>query len=37
MELKLVVVDDHPLVREGIAMRIGMYPDLKSCDGCSRI
>lgn len=24
-------MDDHPLVREGIAMRISMYPDLQVC------
>ncbi|WP_417390802.1 response regulator [Gimesia sp.] len=28
---RILIVDDHPLVREGIAMRIGMYPDLQVC------
>lgn len=28
---KILIVDDHPLVREGLAMRISLYPDLSVC------
>jgi len=28
---KILIVDDHPLVREGLAMRISLHPDLKVC------
>lgn len=27
----ILIVDDHPLVREGIALQIGMFPDLRVC------
>ena len=28
---KILIVDDHPLVREGLAMRISLHPDLSVC------
>ena len=28
---KILIVDDHPLVREGLAMRISMHSDLQVC------
>ena len=28
---KILIVDDHPLVREGLGMRIGLHPDLHVC------
>ena len=28
---KILIVDDHPLVREGLAMRISLHPDLRVC------
>jgi DNA-binding NarL/FixJ family response regulator len=28
---KVLIVDDHPLVREGLAGRIGLQPDLEVC------
>jgi len=28
---KILIVDDHPLVREGLAMRISLHPDLSIC------
>ena len=28
---KILIVDDHPLVREGLAMRISLYADLSVC------
>jgi DNA-binding NarL/FixJ family response regulator len=29
--ITILIVDDHPVVREGLAMRIGMEPDLQVC------
>jgi DNA-binding NarL/FixJ family response regulator len=31
MATKLVIVDDHPIVREGLAMQIATEPDLELC------
>jgi DNA-binding NarL/FixJ family response regulator len=28
---KILIVDDHPSVREGLALRISLHPDLKVC------
>jgi DNA-binding NarL/FixJ family response regulator len=28
---KILIVDDHPVVREGLAMRISRHPDLEVC------
>jgi DNA-binding NarL/FixJ family response regulator len=30
-QAKILIVDDHPMVREGLAMRISMQPDLQVC------
>jgi DNA-binding NarL/FixJ family response regulator len=30
-EIKILLVDDHPLVRQGLADMIGRHPDLKVC------
>jgi DNA-binding NarL/FixJ family response regulator len=32
---KILIVDDHPLVREGLAMRISTQPDLEVCGEAS--
>jgi DNA-binding NarL/FixJ family response regulator len=32
---KVLIVDDHPAVREGLAIRIGSQPDLKVCGEAS--
>jgi DNA-binding NarL/FixJ family response regulator len=29
--IKVLIVDDHPVVREGVAMRIALEPDLEVC------
>ena len=29
--MKILIVDDHPLVREGLAMRISLHSDLEVC------
>jgi DNA-binding NarL/FixJ family response regulator len=29
--VKILIVDDHPLVREGLMMRIGLHADLQVC------
>lgn len=29
--IKILIVDDHPVVREGLAMRIALQPDLEVC------
>ena len=31
MAAKVLIVDDHPIVREGLAMQIGTQPDLEVC------
>ena len=31
MAAKVLIVDDHPAVREGLAVRIGSQPDLEVC------
>ena len=28
---RVLIVDDHPLLREGLAARIARYPDLELC------
>ena len=29
--MRILIVDDHPLVREGLMMRIGLHSDLQVC------
>ena len=29
--VKILIVDDHPVVREGLAMQIALEPDLAVC------
>src|SRR5882724_6205104 len=29
--MKILIVDDHPVVREGLAMHLAMQPDLEVC------
>src|SRR6266581_1354182 len=31
---KVLLVDDHPVVRDGLAQRIGLEPDLSVCATC---
>ena len=31
MATKVLIVDDHPAVREGLAVRIASQPDLEVC------
>ena len=31
MSTKVLIVDDHPAVREGLAVRISAQPDLEAC------
>ena len=34
---KILLVDDHPVVRDGLAQRIGLEPDLSVCATCESI
>src|SRR5438094_3760560 len=34
---KVLIVDDHPVVREGLALRISRQPDLEVCGEASNL
>lgn len=35
--INIMIVDDHPVVRDGLALRISQYPDLKLCHEATSI